>query len=381
MTYVATTQHYQQGQHTMPARYYTSPELFLKEQEHLLATRWLCAGRASQLASPGDYFLQNIGKESIIILKDKKGVIRAFYNICRHRGTRMCEEERGRFSETIQCPYHAWTYSTDGRLVGAPHMNEVENFNKADYPLRTVGIEEWEGFLFINLAEHPQPFREVFAPLEGKFARYHLSRLKVGKRIEYDVASNWKLIFQNYNECLHCPMIHPELSNLMPYTSGANDLTEGPFLGGYMTISSPNESMTMTGRSCGLPLGDLPEEDMQRAYYYTIFPNLMLSIHPDYVIYYKLWPQEAGRTRVVCEWMFHPDSFDRPEFNPEDAVEFWDVTNRQDWHVTELSFKGISSRAYTPGPYSPRESVPAAWDRAFLEVFESGEKRRVGDTR
>jgi len=370
MTFVSTIESYHQGQHTMPAPYYTSPELFVTEQEHLLSTRWLCVGRATQLANPGDFFLQAVGKESIIILKDKKGVIRAFYNMCRHRGTRMCEEERGKFSETIQCPYHAWTYSTDGRLVGAPHMNEVENFNKADYPLRTVGIAEWEGFLFINLAEHAEPLSEVFAPLAGKFTRFNLPSLRIGKRIEYDVSSNWKLIFQNYSECLHCPVIHPELSSLMPYTSGANDLIEGPFLGGYMVISEPNKSMTMTGRSCGLPLGNLPGEDMQRAYYYTIFPNLMLSVHPDYVVYYTLWPQAVGRTKVICEWMFHPDSFGRPDFNPEDAVEFWDVTNKQDWHITELSFKGISSRAYRPGPYSPRESVPAAWDRAFLEVFE-----------
>jgi Rieske 2Fe-2S family protein len=143
-------------------------------------------------------------------------------------------------------------------------------------------------------------------------------------------------------------------------------------LGGYMMISEPNRSMTMTGRSCGVPLGNLPEADRQRAYYYTIFPNLMLSIHPDYVVYYMLWPEAPGRTKVSCEWLFHPDSFGRPDFHPDDAVEFWDVTNRQDWHITERSFAGISSRAYEPGPYSPRESIPAAWDRAFLEVIGRG---------
>ena len=133
-----------------------------------------------------------------------------------------------------------------------------------------------------------------------------------------------------------------------------------------MVISPPNKSMTMTGRACGLPLGNLAGDDLQRAYYYTIFPNLMLSFHPDYVVYYTLWPEAPGRTKVSCEWLFHPDSFGRPDFNPDDAVEFWDVTNRQDWRITEESQAGIRSRRYQPGPYSARESVPAAWDRAYL---------------
>lgn len=369
MSFVATTQSYQQGQTTLPARYYVDPGLFASEQEYLRYTQWFCVGRVSEVAQPGEYFLQELGPESLIILRDRQGVLRAFFNMCRHRGTRMCEAARGRFSETIQCPYHAWTYSTDGRLVGAPHMHEVMGFDKADYPLKAAAIAEWEGFLFVHLGERPEPLDQVFAPLAGRFTRFELPRLRPGRRIEYTVQSNWKLVFQNYSECLHCPVIHPELSSLMPYTSGANDLTEGPFLGGYMLISEPNRSMTMTGRACGLPLGQLDEEDRQRAYYYTLFPNLMLSIHPDYVVYYLLWPEAVGRTRVVCEWMFHPESFGRPDFNPDDAVAFWDLTNKQDWHITELSFQGISSRAYTPGPYSPRESVPAAWDRAYLEIM------------
>ena len=202
-------------------------------------------------------------------------------------------------------------------------------------------------------------------------ARFELPRLVAVKRIDYEVAANWKLIFQNYSECLHCPVIHPELSSLMPYTSGANDLTEGPFLGGYMLITEPNASLTLSGRACALPLGGdgVPAEERRRAYYYTIFPNLMLSIHPDYAVSYMLWPQGPGRTHIECEWLFRADAPGRADFNPEDAVQFWDLTNRQDWHICEQSFAGISSRAYVPGPYSPRESMPAAWDRAFLAAL------------
>ncbi|TLZ75082.1 MAG: hypothetical protein E6K07_10115 [Methanobacteriota archaeon] len=232
-------------------------------------------------------------------------------------------------------------------------------------------MEEWEGFLFLSLAQDPEPFAQAFAPLIGRLARFELPRLVAVKRFDYDVAANWKLIFQNYSECLHCPVIHPELSSLMPYTSGANDLTEGPFLGGYMLITEPNASLTLSGRACALPLGGdgVPAEERRRAYYYTIFPNLMLSIHPDYAVSYMLWPQGPGRTHIECEWLFRADAPGRADFNPEDAVQFWDLTNRQDWHICEQSFAGISSRAYVPGPYSPRESMPAAWDRAFLAAL------------
>ena len=370
-TFLKTTQSYKQGAHTMPARYYTSPEVFAEEREKITARMWHCVGRLADIPNPGDYFLASLGGESLIVVRGRSGTVRAFFNVCRHRGTRLCEQPSGSFSETIQCPYHAWTYTTDGQCIGAPHMGEVEGFDKREYPLHTASLATWEGFVFVSLAAEPQTFEPLFAALAGRFSRFNLPSLRFGRRIEYDVHANWKLIFQNYSECLHCPMIHPELSSLMPYQSGENDLIDGPFLGGHMLISPPNASMTMTGRACGLPLGDLPAEDRQRAYYYTIFPNLMLSVHPDYVVYYTLWPQSAERTRIVCDWLFHPDSFASPAFNPDDAVAFWDTTNRQDWHICEQSFAGISSRAYVPGPYSPRESIPAAWDRAYLAVMEA----------
>ena len=161
-------------------------------------------------------------------------------------------------------------------------------------------------------------------------------------------------------------------SGVLPYTSGANDLVEGPFLGGYMAITPPHASATMSGRACALPFPDLLPEERQRAYYYTIFPNLMLSLHPDYVVYYQVWPRDPARTVVRCEWLFHPDAPGRPDFRPDDAVEFWNVTNRQDWRICELSQAGVASRVYAPGPYSPRESIPAAWDRAYLAIMEHG---------
>ena len=367
-----TVETYRQGARTLPGRYYTSTEVLEQEQRTVFSRRWICVGRESSLAKPGDYLLADIAGESIIVLRDQGGVVRAFFNVCRHRGTRLCEAARGTLSETIQCPYHAWTYALDGRLIGAPHMQEVPGFDKRDYPLHQASLGRWEGFLFVNVASEPEPFERAFEPVMHRFARFSLASLATVRRIEYPVRANWKLVLQNYNECLHCPTIHPELNQKLPYTSGANDLTDGPFLGGSMDIKEPFESATMSGRFCALPLGDSRQvaKSPRQAFYYSLFPSMMLSLHPDYATYYMVHPVSATESRVVCEWMVHPDAPGAPGYNIGDAEEFWDRTNREDWHICEQSQLGVSSRVYQPGPYSPRESIPAAWDLEYLKAMD-----------
>ena len=365
-----TVEAYREGAHTMPREYYTSPDILAEEHARLFPRMWHCTGRASSLSKPGDFIVRDVAGESLIIVRGRDGQLRALFNVCRHRGTRICRETSGQFSETIQCPYHAWTYGIDGRLIGAPHMNEVPGFDKKDFPLHSAAVAEWEGFVFVNIDDDPQPFAEWFAPMLDRLSRFNLGALKVGHRVTYDVKSNWKLVFQNYSECLHCPMIHPQLVTVLPYQSGANDLIEGPFLGGYMEITAGNESATMSGRACGRVVCDsLTAEDRRRAFYYTLMPNLLLSVHPDYVNYYLVTPVDVDHTRVESEWMFSADNVPGPGFNPEDAIAFWDVTNRQDWDICEQSQLGIASRKYVPGPYSPRESMPAAWDREYLRLM------------
>ena len=355
---------------TLARDYFVSPETFAREQTRIFSQQWLCVGHQSQISHPGDYFLTEVGNESVIILRDRSLQIRAFFNVCRHRGTRLCEKESGRLPETLQCPYHAWTYALDGRLVGAPHMDQVAGFNKAEYFLHPTPLTLWEGFLFVSVSPSPPSFEAIFARLAGKFTHWNLPNLRSAKRIVYDVRANWKLVFENYSECYHCPLVHPALSKISPYDSAENDLIEGPFLGGFMPITR-GRSLTMSGKACALPVGEIKGEDHHRVFYYSIFPNLLLSMHPDYVMVHQVWPKAPDRTLILCDWFFHPDAFHQPEFYPEDAIAFWDMTNRQDWRVCELSQSGISSRAYQPGPYSARESIPAAWDRYYLQVLES----------
>jgi phenylpropionate dioxygenase-like ring-hydroxylating dioxygenase large terminal subunit len=356
------------GARTLPQRYFVSPEVLAEEQEKIFSRHWMLAGHQSQIARAGDYFVQEVAGESLIIVRDQTLEVRAFYNVCRHRGTRLCEDPAGH-SSTIQCPYHAWTYALDGRLVGAPHMTgeTIPGFDKADYSLHPVRLALWEGFIFVNLGDSPVSLEEWFAPLIKKFSHWNLPRLRSVKRIEYDVRANWKLIFENYSECYHCPGVHPALQRLTPYDLAENDLREGPFLGGFMPITK-GRSLTMSGNACALPVGDMKSEDHARVFYYSIFPNMLLSMHPDYVLVHQVWPQSPDRTLILCDWFFHPEAAEAsvPAFNPIDAIEFWDMTNKEDWHICELSQKGIVSRVYQPGPYSPRESIPAAWDREYL---------------
>ena len=360
-----TAETFQDGAKTLPQRYFVSSAVFAEEQEKVFSRQWALVGHQSQLAKSGNYFTAEVAGESLIIVRDKRGEIHGFYNVCRHRGSRLIENRNGQLSAAIQCPYHAWTYGLDGRLLGAPHMDDVPGFNKADYSLRPVNVAVWEGFIYVNLADSRPSPEKWFAPLAGKFARWNLPSLHSARRIEYDVRANWKLIFQNYSECYHCLGVHPELSKISPHDSAENDLTEGPFLGGFMRLAS-DKSLTMSGHTCALPVGDFGDEDFRFVFYYSIFPNMLLSLHPDYVMVHQLEAQSPERTLILCDWFFHPDAFNREGFKPDDAIEFWDMVNRQDWHVCELSQQGIASRGYEPGPYSARESMPAAWDREYL---------------
>ena len=357
------------GAKTLPGRYYTSETVYRRESERIFGEKWLYAGRAGRITAPGDYFLFENGSENLIILRDRRGQIRAFHNLCRHRGTRLCKAPEGRFSSSIQCPYHAWTYRLDGELSGAPNMHEVEGFAKSDYPLLPAACAEWEGGIFVNFGENPEPFTEAYAAVHGKFSIWHLPELEVAHRIEYTVRANWKLIMQNYSECYHCPSLHPALNRLTPYRNSSNDLEAGLILGGPMHLARPGGSMTMSGLTCAPPLGEITGEALNSIYYYVFFPNFLLSLHPDYVLTHRLDRLAADRTRVICEWLFHPDAMARPEFDPSGAIEFWNMTNRQDWEVCELSQQGVESRAYRPGPYAELESMIAAFDRTYLEAL------------
>ena len=367
MTFYRTSETFASGAMTLPRECYTSARHFERERERILYDRWIFVGRREELARPGDYVLARVGEETLIVARDGDGEIRAFYDICRHRGTILCSEPRGYRPEGFQCPYHAWRYDLGGNLVAAPLMDEVHGFDRRRYPLKRVAVVVWEGFIFVSLAEEPVPFRAAFEPLLGRFADWQLDRLHVAARRDYAVPANWKIVVENYLECYHCPVIHPEFARKAPYRSGRNDLFEGPFLGGFMELKPDVESLTRSGRRCGPVLGNVHGDDLRRVYFYGIFPTMTLALHPDYAMTFAIAPQSCDATNVVVEWLVGDGDCD-----VDDAVLFWDNANREDWEVCRLMQEGVRSRAYGPSPYSNTESLPVAFTQEVLRALGEG---------
>jgi glycine betaine catabolism A len=350
---------------TLPSRYYTDVDVFRDEIESFYFQSWICAGRADAIANPGDYFLREITSESIIVVREAGGEVRAFYNVCRHRGTRICSMPEGNFGGRIQCPYHGWTYGLDGKLLGAPNM-DGSGFSREQYPLHEIHTAVWDGHIFLHLGANPEPLSQQLADLPTKFAAWRMQELTLHKRIVYEVKANWKLVVLNYNECLHCPFLHPALNRLTDYLGADNESAMPSYIGGSMGFRGAAETMSMDGRRRREYLPGLNEVDRRKVCYYSIYPNLLLSLHPDYMMVHTLWPQAVDHTRILCEWHFHPSEMAKPDFFADDAIEFWDTTNREDWSIVELSQAGIKSRVYAPGPYSGREELLHAFDEAVL---------------
>jgi len=262
-----------------------------------------------------------------------------------------------------------------GASSGAPHAHD--GFCREDYPLNPVHADVWDGHIFINLGSEAVGLASQLEDLPQKFLRWEMAGLRTYRRIDYEVKANWKLIMLNYNECLHCPILLPALSAITDYLSGENDPPHRGYIGGSMEFQGDAKTMSKDGKLRRDYLPGLSSDARSKVYYYAIFPNLLLSLHPDYVMTHTLWPRAVDRTDVICEWHFHPDEMARPNFEADDAVEFWDNTNREDWAISELSQAGIKSRAYKPGPYSRCESLPHAFDQMVLDRERQAPKKQV----
>ena len=368
--FLKTTDTFVPGALSLPGRYYTSQDVFDAEREAIFARHWTCVGRDEAIENAGDFFLTRIADESVIVLRDDEARLRAFYNVCRHRGTAICTDESGTLPGRLRCPYHGWTYDLAGRLTVAPLMEEVPDFDRGAYPLRSVPLEVCDGFIFIALAEQPEPFAQAVEPHLATLRRWALNELRAARRIEYDVPANWKIIVENYSECYHCPLVHPEFSRKVHTRSGRNDAHEGPLLGGFMNLKDGAASLTRTGARCGPTLGTVDGEDLARVYFYALFPTLTISLHPDYVMTFTLLPIDAGRTTVRSEWLFPRAALAQKSCLPDEAVQFWDRTNREDWRICALLQQGVRSRSYRPSPLSSSESLPAAFDRHVLRALD-----------
>jgi Rieske 2Fe-2S family protein len=356
----------------LPPRAFTDPGVFAWELDNLFRD-WVCVGHVSAVGEPGKFVTRELGPDSVLVIGGEDGRPRAFLNVCRHRGARIIEESRGNVRKRLRCPYHAWSYGLDGSLKAAPHMDGVEDFEFGCWGLMEVRLEVVGGLVLIDLSGEAPDVDEHIGELRTHLDRYRLERLRPADAREYEVRANWKGIAENYNECLHCPGVHPELNALSDYMSGSEVVGVGAWCGGSMTLREGASTMALAngnGHTNGRPpIDGLSERDLETVLYFALFPNALVSLHPDYVMLHTLWPREPGRTEVICEWFFEPETISRDDFDGSDAVDFWDMVNRQDWHVCELAQKGVRTRGYTAGRYSAEEVDVHAFDLMVAERY------------
>jgi len=358
---------------------YWDADLLESELDQFFYRNWLCVGRAEELAKTGDYQTRKVGRESVLLVRDSSGGVRGFYNLCRHRGTRVVLEDSGQGAKSFICPYHAWSYDLEGRLIGAPHMRGQTDFARKDYGLHPIRVDTWGGFLWVNLEPRGPSLQEELGPFFQRFDRFPLSTLRLGGRQVYEVDANWKIIVENFSECYHCAPVHPSLNRLTPYLSGDNDASfqqktgRSLFSGGFMEFAQDFQSMTRSGYTTRPRITGMTAEDKKRVYYYVLFPNTFFSLHPDYLMIHHGWPTSPSHTRVENEFYFTPEAIARPDFDPSDAIGLWDEINRQDWTVCELAQEGMRSRAWNGGRYSDQEELVRDFDE-----FVVGEYGRRG---
>ena len=341
----------------LPRAAYVDPAMFAWEQKHFFGSGWTCVGFSSQLAQPGDQRAESIGSGGVLLTRDDDGVLHGFANTCRHRGHELLPCGTTAQRNTVICPYHSWTYELSGGLRFASGFKGRAGFDASAWGLTELPVTEWHGLIFVDGSGQAEPLADALRSLDDLVAPYEPERLEIAGRHTYDAAANWKILTENYHECYHCPVIHPELCRVSPPKSGENYAAQGAWVGGWMDLRDGMDTMSLDGASHGAPLRGLDAKGLRTVIYVSIFPNVLLSLHPDYVMTHRLVPLAVDRTMIECSWAFAPEAVASPGFDPGYAVEFWDITNVQDWHACESVQRGLSSPHAQPGPLSPDEDA------------------------
>jgi Rieske 2Fe-2S family protein len=362
----------------LPPRAFVDPSVFDWELETIFRG-WICVGHASRVAERGSYMMREIGTDSVVVIGGEDGRPHAFLNVCRHRGARLISDVEGTVRRRVQCPYHAWSYGLDGALAATPHMDGVEDFDTSCWGLIPVRVTTVGGLVLVDLSGEAPEVEAHVGELAGHLERYRVGELRRAGQADYTVAANWKAIAENYSECLHCPGVHPELNALSHYMSGEVMEGAGAWCGGSMTLSEGASTMATDGGHAHVrpPIDGLSDAEINSVLYFVLFPNALVSLHPDYAMLHTLWPRSADRTDIVCEWFFEPATIAAEGFDPSDAIDFWDQVNREDWHVCELTAQGVRTRGYVAGRYSAEETDVHEFDVMVAERYMEALREEV----
>jgi len=340
----------------LPGDAYRSQSVLEWEIEEFFAGTWFCLGRADDLVGESQARAVQIGGESVLLVRNE-GAVNVFSNVCRHRRHELAPVGEPFDLRFIRCPCHAWTYRLDGSLATAPTFSGHTGFDEGDYPLLAIDAEIWEGWLFVNVNREAAPIPDHLGNLGAVLGQYAIGDLATAHGQRYEVQANWKLLIENYSECYHCTSIHPALCEVTPVSSGADLAPTGLWCGGTMVLKEHAATMSLDGTTPLAPLPGVEGDRLRQVVYVSLFPNLLISAHPDYVLAHRLVPLAPGRTEVECTWLFPADTVADPAFDPSYAVDFWDITNREDWAVCEGVQRGMASSGHRQGPLSRWEAA------------------------
>lgn len=358
---------------TLPGPAYHSDETYEIDRERVFFRHWLYAARAERISRPGSWLRVDIAGESILLVRGRDDRIRGFYNVCRHRGSQLCDEFEGQVRTHLRCPYHAWGYALDGRLVTTP-MIEHDEIDREQTSLWQVRTEVWEGFCFVNLSrEEPQPLLDMLAGQQDDplgLARFGLADLRIGHVSAVDVAANWKILMENYNECLHCPTVHPELVAVLPaYRKGS--IFEAGREDGGVTLADGRTAIAADPRLRLPLLPGLKGHEGSAAYFGAmVYPSMFLDIDGSSALATAVFPTGPRSCRLVTEYLFSPEALEQPDFDPTPIVEFNDRVTRQDNEVCERVQRGVTSRAFTHGVFPAKDSWVLAFDERYRRDVE-----------
>jgi Rieske 2Fe-2S family protein len=355
--------------HTLPARAHLDPAVLAYELAAWYGRAWLMVGREANLPERGSFLRADVAGEDVVVVRGNDGQLRAFYNVCRHRGATLISEERGRLAR-VQCPYHAWVYDLEGRLRPPRHTEQLVDFDCAANSLRPVQLAMLAGFVFLNLDPEAAPFETFVGELPGLLERFHLDEMCRVDRKRYDVAANWKVIAENALECYHCPGVHPLLNKLTPPGTGGSIAGSADWSLSWMDLGSGYETMSLSGRLSGRPvIPHLSGADLRRVYYVWCWPNLHFANNPDNMRVLQFWPVDAGHSRIVYDVCFHAAALTQPDFDPSDVIAFAELLVREDLSVCELQQRGMRSRGYTPGRYAQIEGATHRFDAKVADLY------------
>ena len=365
----------------LPAEAYYDPQQYDKELRRIWYRNWVYVGRSSELERPRAFRTFELGDQKILLVRDDQGVLQGFHNTCRHRGAALCREPEGQLrSGSIVCPYHAWTYNLQGDLLRTSSKAHASGFDVADYPLYKISVREWSGFVFVALTDDPPPFEKIFDLPLNRLDAWPLKDLVVGHVLLKTIASNWKIFWENYNECLHCPGVHPRLSQLVPiYGRGLLEERDDPQWSAHAADADPRykgglregaATWSLDGRATGTPFPGLSEADRKAGHIYmTSVPSVFLVGHVDYVRVVRLLPLGPERTELRVEYLFSPQTLADPGFDLRNVVDFTNLVMTEDAEVCELNQRGLKAGPHVRGVVMPEEYVIRQfhdWVRAEL---------------